>query len=203
MPPHPYQLFPTPPTARPTGSLLPTLSARSLTAPPPTSAAAAGAATHPSLVRRLSVSASLAGHGGCVNRLAYDEGGTLLASASDDLSVGLWRVGDATLTAATRRRGGGGAGRGRGSSRGGGGGGGDGNGDAPARRRRRLGPSRVVAAAAAAVADGGGGGGGTAATSGARRAARAAAAWPRLALVPTAHTGNICGVRFRPGGGGC
>jgi hypothetical protein len=38
--------------------------------------------------RRLDVSAVLVGHSGCVNRLAWSEDGSVLASGSDDRTVG-------------------------------------------------------------------------------------------------------------------
>lgn len=40
-----------------------------------------------SAARKLSVEAVLRGHRGCVNRLAWNEAGTLLASGSDDRQV--------------------------------------------------------------------------------------------------------------------
>ncbi|EFN53955.1 hypothetical protein CHLNCDRAFT_136223 [Chlorella variabilis] len=47
-----------------------------------------------SAARRLSVEALLRGHQGCVNRLAWNESGSLLASGSDDRKVMLWSYPD-------------------------------------------------------------------------------------------------------------
>lgn len=41
------------------------------------------------LARKLSLAGVLHGHAGCVNRLAWNEDGSMLASASDDLRVRL------------------------------------------------------------------------------------------------------------------
>jgi WD40 repeat protein len=41
------------------------------------------------LARKLELSAVLNGHTGCVNRLAWNQDGSLLASASDDCQVRL------------------------------------------------------------------------------------------------------------------
>jgi WD40 repeat protein len=41
------------------------------------------------LARKLAVEAVLDGHDGCVNRLAWNEDGSMLATASDDCQVGL------------------------------------------------------------------------------------------------------------------
>ncbi|CAG9464325.1 unnamed protein product [Pedinophyceae sp. YPF-701] len=43
------------------------------------------------VARHLGETSVLEGHGGCVNRLAWNEDGSLLASGSDDTSVILWR----------------------------------------------------------------------------------------------------------------
>lgn len=40
------------------------------------------------LARKLEISTVLNGHTGCVNRLAWNQDGSLLASASDDCQVG-------------------------------------------------------------------------------------------------------------------
>ncbi|CAF5216037.1 unnamed protein product, partial [Rotaria magnacalcarata] len=42
------------------------------------------------LIQRMKVSHTLDGHNGCVNALAFNRTGTLLASASDDLQIILW-----------------------------------------------------------------------------------------------------------------
>ena len=42
------------------------------------------------ILRKLQLSATLRGHAGCVNRLAWNSSGTLLASGSDDCKVILW-----------------------------------------------------------------------------------------------------------------
>lgn len=55
------------------------------------SAILARAHGHPALARRLAHHATLVGHDGCVNRLSFSAGGALLASASDDRTVRLWR----------------------------------------------------------------------------------------------------------------
>ncbi|CAL8472173.1 g11715 [Coccomyxa elongata] len=47
--------------------------------------------------RKLSVENVLQGHEGCVNRLAWNEDGTLLASGSDDRRVLLWHYPDSNL----------------------------------------------------------------------------------------------------------
>jgi WD domain, G-beta repeat len=44
----------------------------------------------PTVARRLRLHGVLHGHAGCVNRLAFSRDATLLASASDDLTVRLW-----------------------------------------------------------------------------------------------------------------
>jgi WD and tetratricopeptide repeat-containing protein 1 len=41
----------------------------------------------PGLARKLCLSGVLAGHSGCVNRLAWNQDGSMLASASDDCQV--------------------------------------------------------------------------------------------------------------------
>eukprot|EP00877_Chromochloris_zofingiensis_P010684 jgi/Chrzof1/586/Cz01g21100.t1 len=46
------------------------------------------------LARKLSLDTSLQGHSGCVNRLAWNEDGSRLASASDDCQVLLWHYPD-------------------------------------------------------------------------------------------------------------
>lgn len=40
------------------------------------------------LARKLALDTTLYGHAGCVNRLSFNEEGTLLASCSDDCQVG-------------------------------------------------------------------------------------------------------------------
>ncbi|GBF94894.1 hypothetical protein Rsub_08137 [Raphidocelis subcapitata] len=55
---------------------------------------AQAAALDGALARKLALESVLHGHAGCVNRLAWSEGGELLASASDDLRVMLWHAAD-------------------------------------------------------------------------------------------------------------
>lgn len=47
---------------------------------------------HHALTRRMACTSELAGHHGCVNRLAFDEEGKLLLSGSDDCSLRIWSV---------------------------------------------------------------------------------------------------------------
>jgi len=47
------------------------------------------------MARRLKLEHELLGHQGCVNRLAWNAGGSMLASASDDRQVMLWKYPDA------------------------------------------------------------------------------------------------------------
>lgn len=51
---------------------------------------------HHALVRKMHRSSELFGHHSCVNRLAFDEDGTLLLSGSDDCSLRIWSVQDDT-----------------------------------------------------------------------------------------------------------
>eukprot|EP01083_Nonionella_stella_P090061 251589_1 len=54
---------------------------------------------HTALVERLAVSQVLSGHEGCVNRLAWNSQGTLLASVSDDCRIMLWNANSSTQSA--------------------------------------------------------------------------------------------------------
>lgn len=63
---------------------------RCATAPPQ----ASSLSLSPLAARHLTLEATLRGHRGCVNRLAWNEAGTLLASGSDDRRVLLWRYPD-------------------------------------------------------------------------------------------------------------
>ena len=51
------------------------------------------AQSHRALVERLAFDCDLRGHQGCVNRLAWSEDGSHLASGSDDTNVFLWDYG--------------------------------------------------------------------------------------------------------------
>eukprot|EP00887_Chlorella_sp_A99_P002411 scaffold10.g2411.t1 len=51
----------------------------------------------PGEARKLTVETVLRGHSGCVNRLHWNEAGTMLASASDDRTVMLWHYPDTQL----------------------------------------------------------------------------------------------------------
>ena len=42
---------------------------------------------HAAIAKELGLEETLHGHTGCVNRLAWNEDGTLLASGSDDLTI--------------------------------------------------------------------------------------------------------------------
>jgi len=48
-------------------------------------------------VKRLRLEGVLKGHRGCVNRLAWNEEGTMLASGSDDRCLNVWRYPDITM----------------------------------------------------------------------------------------------------------
>ena len=48
--------------------------------------------SHSSLINKLTLEAELEGHEGCVNRLAWNETGTLLASVSDDCTLRIWDI---------------------------------------------------------------------------------------------------------------
>eukprot|EP00879_Flechtneria_rotunda_P011475 GHRR01011988.1.p1 GENE.GHRR01011988.1~~GHRR01011988.1.p1 ORF type:complete len:100 (+),score=4.40 GHRR01011988.1:230-529(+) len=50
------------------------------------------------VARKLTLEGVLSGHGGCVNRVAWNEDGSMLASASDDCQVG--KPGPAVVTPA-------------------------------------------------------------------------------------------------------
>ncbi|KAG5187908.1 WD40-repeat-containing domain protein [Tribonema minus] len=45
---------------------------------------------HRSMIHKLSQAAQLEGHTGCVNRIAWNDSGTLLVSGSDDMHIGVW-----------------------------------------------------------------------------------------------------------------
>mmetsp|Transcript_7028 Transcript_7028/g.10517 ORF Transcript_7028/g.10517 Transcript_7028/m.10517 type:complete len:120 (+) Transcript_7028:140-499(+) len=45
---------------------------------------------HPSMISRMKKELVLDGHTGCVNRISWNDSGTLLASGSDDLHIGVW-----------------------------------------------------------------------------------------------------------------
>lgn len=47
---------------------------------------------NPQVIGKLGLLGTLHEHHGCVNRLAWSDDGSLLASCSDDLQVALWRV---------------------------------------------------------------------------------------------------------------
>lgn len=53
--------------------------------------------SHESVFQRLENVATLKGHQGCVNRLSFNEEGSLLLSGSDDCRLLVWDVAEQTL----------------------------------------------------------------------------------------------------------